>query len=324
MHELVSFPVYTEALNEYANMEALSQSIRLLGCDGVEAIWGGDETWKLLPPGLALGYHLVFYPDWLDFWRGDEKALLQKFGNREDYASFYGGDDREALLRQYRDDLARAEALHVNYAVYHVSDVSVEEGYTYRWLHSDEDVIDAAAALINEVVGKCEPPFPILVENQWWPGFTFSNPKLTERLLSALHFENKGILLDTGHLMNTNATLRTQREGAEYIIKMLEEHGSLSKYVKAVHLHQSLSGEYVLANTGFLPEHLAADYLTRFGDSYGHILKIDQHMPWTDPSVREVVERINPEFLTHELSSRTRKAREAAISVQRAAIYGKA
>lgn len=324
MRELVSFPVYMEALNEYADMAALSQSVRSLGCDGVEAIWGGDETWKLLPSGLARGYHLVFFPDWLDFWHGDEKALLQKFGNREAYVSFYGGDDRETLLQQYRDDLARAEALHVNYAVYHVSDVSVEEGYTYRWLHSDEDVIDAAAALINEAVGKREPPFPILVENQWWPGFTFSNPKLTERLLSALHFENKGILLDTGHLMNTNAALRTQREGADYIKKMLDEHGSLSKYVKAVHLHQSLSGEYVLANTGFLPEHLAADYLTRFGDSYSHILKIDQHMPWTDPSVREVVARIDPEFLTHELSSRTRKAREDAVFVQRAAIYGKA
>ena len=322
MRELVSFPVYAESLAEYAGMDELVQSVRTLGCDGIEAIWGGDDTWKMLPPGFASGYHLIFYPDWLDFWRGDEKALVQKFGSREAYTSFYGGADRQTLVEQYRADLARAAALHVRYAVYHVSDVSIEEGYTYRWLHSDESVIDAAAELINEAVGEREPPFPILVENQWWPGFRFTDPRLTQRLLSALRFENKGILLDTGHLMNTNTALRSQREGANYLLKMLEAHGSLSKSIKAVHLHQSLSGEYVRAHTGMLPEVLAPDYITRFGDSYGHILQIDRHMAWTDPCVRELVERIAPDFLTHELSSRTRASREKDVTIQRAALYG--
>jgi len=320
--ELVSFPVYTESLAEYADMDEFVQSIRALGCDGVEAIWGGDDMWKTLPPGFELGYHLVFYPDWLDFWRGDEEALLKKFGSRKAYAAFYGRADRRTLVEQYCADLTRAEALHVQYAVYHVSDVSIEEGYTYRWLHSDEDVIDAAAELINEALGGREPPFRILVENQWWPGFRFTEPRLTERLLSALHFENKGILLDVGHLMNTNTALRSQREGADYILKMLEAHGSLSKCIKAVHLHQSLSGEYVRTHTGMLPAVLAQDYISRFGDSYGHILQIDRHMAWTDPCVREVVERIAPDFLTHELSSRTRAVREKDIAIQRAALYG--
>ena len=322
MRELMSFPVCAESLAEYAGMDELVQSVRALGCDGVEAIWGGDDTWKTLSPDFALGYHLAFYPDWLDFWRGDEKALLQKFGSREAYTAFYGGADRQTLIEQYRADLARAEALQAQYVVYHVSDVSIEEGYTYHWLHSDEDVINSAAELINEVIGERKLPFPILVENQWWPGFCFTDPRITERLLSKLCFENKGILLDTGHLMNTNTAIRSQREGADYILKMLETHGSLSKCIKAVHLHQSLSGEYVSAHTGTLPANLVPDYISRFCDSYDHILQIDRHMAWTDPCVREVVERIEPDFLIHELSSRTRETREKNITVQRTALYG--
>ena len=30
------------------------------------------------------------------------------------------------------------------YVVFHVSDVSVEEGFTYHWRHTHEEVIDAA------------------------------------------------------------------------------------------------------------------------------------------------------------------------------------
>ena len=144
---------------------------------------------------------------------------------------------------------------------------------------------------------------------------------MTERLLNAIHPSDKGILLDTGHLMNTNPALGSQREGVEYILQMLNRHGSLARCIRGVHLHQSLSGAYVRSHTGSLPIHLAEDYLTRFGESYAHILRIDRHEPWTESCVREVVERINPEFLTHELSSRDRAARESAVRVQRQALW---
>ena len=324
MNELISFPVYAESLAEYQDVAELKRSCAELGCDGIEAIWGGDDSLQRLPEGLALGYHLLFYPDWLDFWRGDDAALLRKFGSRESYVSFYGGSGPDALVEQYRQDLARAERLHARYVVFHVSDISIEEGYTYRWEHSHAAVIDAAAELINLLTDGHDYPFAILVENQWWPGFTFTDPALTERLLNAIHTSDKGILLDTGHLMNANPAIRSQREGAEYIRQMLDLHGSLARCIRGVHLHQSLSGAYVRSHTGALPEHLAADYLTRFGESYGHILQIDRHEPWTDVCVREVVERISPEFLTHELSSQNRAAREGALRIQRQALWGTA
>lgn len=320
MRELISFPACVESLREYSSMAELADSCGRLGCDGLETIWGGEDSWRQLSDGLTVGYHLLFYADWLDFWMGKKAALIRKFGSCAGSRTFYGGDGREALLTQYRADFARAAALHTKYVVFHVSDVSIEECYTYHWEHSDMTVIDAAAELINAVVGTGEPPFTVLVENQWWPGFRFTDPTLTERLLSLISCENKGILLDTGHLMNTNPSLRTQEEGAKYILHRLEQHGSLTKCIRAVHLHQSLSGEYVRSHIGTVPSGLPTEYLARFAESYGHVLKLDQHMPWTDPCVSKVVERIAPEFLVHELSSRCRADRETAIREQRRAL----
>ena len=67
------------------------KSWRPLGCDGLEGIWSGEEFPADLPEDLILGYHLTFYPDWLDFYRDDRKALRRKFGSLDAAARFYGG-----------------------------------------------------------------------------------------------------------------------------------------------------------------------------------------------------------------------------------------
>ncbi|HWS44157.1 MAG TPA: TIM barrel protein [Pseudoflavonifractor sp.] len=317
MIETISFPVYDGSMAEYGGHEGLQSACRALGCGGIEALWGGDGAMDALPDGFAPGYHLTFYPDWVDFWRGDEPALLRKFGSREAYVAFYGGPGRESLVEQYRADLRRAARLGARYTVFHVSDVSIEEGYTYRWEHSDEEVMDASIELVNLLLDGSDYPFALLVENQWWPGFTLTDPAKTAYLLNGIHYANKGILLDTGHLMNADPGLLTEADGIAYIHRMLDAHGDLARYIRGMHLHQSLSGPYVRANTGRLPERMGDDYVARFGESYRHILQIDQHRPWTDPAIAGVIRRIGPEFLTHELSCKNRAERERAVVVQR-------
>lgn len=322
MKKLISLAAVSSILEEYGDFKGLEQSCRALGCDGYELIWGGEALPSRLPSELTYGYHLTFFPDWLDFWRGDEDALREKYGNREVWRAFYGGDSRETLLRLYREDLDRAVELGAPYVVFHTSDVSIEEGYTYRWRHSHEEVIDASAEVLNLLLEGQKGEFALLVENQWWPGLTFTDPKETARLLDAIRYPNKGIMLDTGHLMNCNTALRTQKEGAEYISAMRKLHGEYSSLVRGIHLHHSLSGAYVEENTGFLPADLPPpeDSDARFGYSYGHILKIDQHLPWTDPVVRELVEEIAPDWLVHELSAPNRAARERAVETQMKAL----
>lgn len=320
MKELFSLPWHTPTVEEYPD---LREACRTVGCDGVELVWGGEENPPEVPGELTLGYHLTFWPDWLDFWNNDRAALERKFGAQQVWEEFYGGSDgRETLLAGYRADLKRALAKEPEYLVFHVSDVSLEEGYTYRWEHTDEQIIDAAGEVLTELLRDGDLPCPVFVENQWWAGFTFTDPAKTERLLSAIPTEKKGILLDIGHMMNACTDIETQAQGAEFVLECYRRHGELGRYVKAFHLHQSISGDYVKANTGFLPKDWEeqGDYVARFMASYGHILQIDRHQPWTDPAVRDLLETIAPEYVTHELSAVNRAAREAAILTQRAAM----
>ena len=320
MEEMFSFPISRTSIEEYGGVQGLQQSIRKLNCSGIEAIWGGDNAMERMPKGIVIGYHLIFYPDWIDFWKGNEKRLTKKFGDRETYHSFYGGWDRSCLIRQYREDLHRAERLKVRYVVFHVSDVSIEEGYSYRWEHTDNEIIDATAELINLLTAEREYPFEILMENQWWPGLTLTDPKKTKRLLDQVNTPRKGLMLDTGHLMNTNPRLETQHDGVEYLVRMLQEHGELCQYVHGVHLHQSLSGRYVREHMGNVPKEASGKYLDQYAQNYSHILRIDQHRPWTDPDIRRLFAYISPNYLTHELRAKTPEDREAAVMIQRSAL----
>lgn len=92
-------------------------------------------------------------------------------------------------------------------------------------LHTNEEIIDAAAELINLLLGDAEWPFAFLVENQWWPGFTLTEPENTSCLLEGIRYPRKGILLDTGHLMNAERSIATQRDGVRFILEMLDRHG---------------------------------------------------------------------------------------------------
>lgn len=322
MYKTISIPLCHAALADYRDWDDLQNELFRLRCDGVEAIWAGEPFPHGVPAGLVVGYHLTFYPDWLDFYREDGARLTEKFGSLDAAARFYGGLGREVLLEHYRADLRRAESLGARYVVFHVSDVSVEEGYTYRWLHKNREVIDASADIINQLLDGRDWPFEFLLENQWWPGFTFTDPDDTARLLDAVHFAKKGIMLDVGHLMNTRTSLATQAQGAAYVHAMLDRHGDLARAVRGVHLHRSLSGAYVNAHTGKLPPDLPRDYLRRFGENYAHILQIDRHEPWDAPCIASVIERIAPRYLTHELSASGRGRRAELVARQNKALCG--
>ena len=315
MIQSINFPLCAVTLAAYGGWTSLRRSLETLGIDGIEGIWGGEDVPPDLPSGMLQGYHLTFTPDWLDLYRWDTAALRHKFGSLEAARDFYGGGP-ETLLEMYRADLARARSLGARYVVFHVSDVSIEEGYTYHWLHSDEDVIEASAELINALLAGTEPEFDFLVENQWWPGFTFTDPEKTARLLDAIDYPRKGILLDTGHLMNCFPDIRTEAEGAARLEAMLDRHGELCRRILGVHLHQSLSGAYVQSHTGAMPDGLPEDYVERFSVNYAHIQAIDQHRPWTDPDIGAVLRRIAPKYLTHELSATAGEAHLTAVKRQ--------
>ena len=200
--------------------------------------------------------------------------------------------------------------------VFHVSDVSLEEGYTYQWLHTDWEVLDGAIEFINVLLKEVAPTFDFLVENQWWPGFRFTEPEKTEYLLSRIEYPRVGIMLDTGHLMNANPAIRNQADGIAWILENLAAHGALAKRVYGLHFHQSVSGAYVRRHFRTLPPAFTDDYFTNFGIYYRHILQIDRHLPWTDPSCVKILDAVQPKYLTHELSGEPKRPQLAAVKRQ--------
>jgi len=312
-----NFPLYDGCLEGFADMADVSKWCHEIGCDGLEIIWD-HNVYHGERPGhdLAIGYHLMFWADWLDFWLEDEEALMRKFGSWDFVREYYRGDNRQAMVDFYRRDFAHAVEVGAQYVVFHVSDVSIEECFTFDFAHTDEQVIDASLELINQVFDGQDYPFALLVENQWWPGFTFTDPLMTQRLLDGIEHPDKGIMLDTGHLIHTDRTIDDEASAIAYINRMLDEHGALSQRIRGMHLHQSTSGPYMRQAVGKLPDDLDGDYWQKFARCYQHVLNIDEHQPWTDSRIADVVARIDPEWLNNELSAYGRQPHGDAVRTQ--------
>ena len=139
----------------------------------------------------------------------------------------------------------------------------------------------------------------LLLENLWQPGLTFTEPEMTRRLLEGVPYESVGIMLDTGHLFHTNEDIRTQEEGLAYLHAMLDRHGSLAQRIRGVHLHQSITGEVVKRYREHPPT-LVATYQERAWQMFEYAFEIDLHRPFTCKGVRELIERIAPDYLTYE------------------------
>lgn len=301
------------------NAAMIGELIKECNCDGIELIYDGTDRELASMKPYVTGYHLTFYPDWVDFWTGNFPALKRKFGSSRIWKEFYSGETRKEFVRLFQEDLRRAEALGAEYVVFHVSDVSIEEGYTYRWEHTDEEVADASLELINELLAESVFSFEFLIENLQWPGFSFTRPEITERILSGIHYEKKGIMLDIGHLMCTNLELRNQAEGCRYAERMLQNHGSLTKFIRGIHLHQSVTGAYVKESIKRVLRD-SGNYYERFRKSYDHIRRIDTHQPFSDPAAAVLVERIQPEYLIHELSAASLSEKKTLIRMQQSAL----
>lgn len=262
--------------------------------DGLEMMFCAPWDRQIHRREWIKGVHLRFWPNWLDFWRGNEKILLREFGNEAAIAAYYGGRTREAWLEVYRENIRTAVQAGAEYLVYHVSHARLSELYNWKFSATDQDVIKATIEVVNELAGEIPDNVALLFENLWWPGLTLADSKLTAHLLDSVKHANVGLMLDTGHLMNTNAALRTQEEGVAYILQVLSQLGSYKSYVKGIHLHHSLSGEYISKTRNAECPDLAIDRIM------SHVMKIDQHLPFSTPKVQRIVKEVQPDYLVHE------------------------
>ena len=301
----------------YRDADDLRRFCDEFGLDGLELLpVAGSRELFTIPPERVVGVHLPFYTSWYDFWRGDEAALMAEYGSPENVRMVFGGERPECALDMLNDALDLARALHARYVVFHVSNVTVDECLWDRCVHRDEDVCAAAAEMIDRLDVRPEDGFDFLLENLWWPGLTLTRPEVTRALMEAVRLPRKGIMLDTGHLMNCNPAIRSQADGIDWILEMIRRHGSLSRSVRGLHFHQSVSGAYVRSHTGSLPAGWSGDYFQDFPACYTHIQRIDRHRPWTNPDCVRIIDTIEPSFLTHELAGSGGRTQLSALRRQ--------
>lgn len=302
-------------LKEYKDRADMDSFINECKCDGVEVIRGGDDDTDIYCPENVVGVHLYFYPNWLDFWNNDVESLERHFGSREIWENYYRATNREEFLKPYQADMDYAEAMGVEYAVFHINDVSNEEILNYEWEHTNKQVITAAAEIINELTRGRNYHFRLLLENLFTPGMMLLNPSETELMLSLVDYENKGIVMDTGHLMCAPQNITNEEQGIDFVLNTVKKHGELAHYIKALHMHKSTTGDYVaeLKKQTIIPE---KDFYDRWAQAYNVILNIDRHQPFTNPRAQEIIDLVQPEFVCHELSAKTRAEKLEKVLIQ--------
>lgn len=294
----------------------------LKGFDGLELMCYDPDLSGIILPDFVTGVHMSLFSYWLDFWLGNEEALIKEFDTLENCENHYGGLSRDSLLKQFRSDLNKAELYGAEYVVFHVSDCSTEEVFSRQFKYSDECVIENTCILLNKLFDEIKDGPLLLLENLWYPGFDFTKPEMTRRLLQGVNYRKKGIMLDTGHLLHTDSSLKTQEEGLEYVNRQLDMHGELADHIKGIHLNQSLSGHYA-EKTRVKPPKMKSEYKDRQWQLLEYVMQIDSHQPFTCNGVDELVRRINPDYLVFELMSKSREQHKDLLKKQKNALLSK-
>jgi len=296
MKQLVNFSNYQSDMDLIQDdPDVLHAFLQRHHLDGIEMLLCSPCAETFRQKAWLYGIHLRYWPCWLDFWRNDRSELLRQFGSEQRIKDYYGSSNREAWLEAYKDNIKNASQAGARYLVFHVSHARVSEVFSRHFTAPDHEVVEAAIEVINELTPFIPANMALLFENLWWPGLTLQDKRLAAHLLDRVNHGNIGIMLDTGHLMNTNLTLRTEAQGIDYILKTLNGLDQHREMIRGIHLHKSLSGIYVEQQNR---HEIKPDYNT--SDIMRHVLRIDEHLPFSNPKTQKILDYVQPEYLVHE------------------------
>lgn len=314
MKTIMNFTTCAEDTGRYRDQAALKAFLQRFGLDGLEVLEAGPDHRNIIDPRDVIGVHLRYFPGWMDFWLGDEARLMEEYGTWADCQAHYGGCTRDALIRAYQQNFRFANSMAPEYTVLHVSDCSMVEAMRRQFYYTDEQVVDATAELMNLTTGVLTGTPWLLFENLWYPGLNMLAPEMVSRLFEKTDYPKCGVMLDTGHIMHTNLSLRTPDEAVDHIHRVLDQYADLS-FIKGIHLSQALTG----ARARELMTHwqpIDGDYQTRIWEVMGHIFEVDTHKPFATKRIQELIARIEPEYLVLELITGSRQEHEQLLSQQ--------
>ena len=297
--------------------DTLPTLLRVHELDGIEFMLCAPWDRVMFPPTYIKGVHLMFWPTWVDFWRGDRAALMEEFGSEENIRRYYGSLDIGDWVAAWKENLRQAAECQPHYIIFHVAHNRTSEMYARKFSLSDESVIRATIELVNEIAREIPQGCRLLFENLWWPGLTFRQPRFAALLLEHVNYTDTGFMLDTGHLMNTNLNLKSEAEGAAYVLKVYRELGEVGRRIYGVHLHQSLSGMYTRE---MMRRHQGTHRSLSWREGMDYVLHVDRHEPFRTEAARWILDTIQPDYLVHEFLQYSRTDLDQKLRTQRFAL----
>lgn len=274
--------------------------------DGIEMILYGDYDLKVIPDNMVYGHHLLYWPNWIDFWLGNKERLIEDFMTLDNAHYYYGFKEPSDMVGYLKKEFSIAKELGVDYMVMHVSNSSFREIFTFDHHYDDDQVLSHSAELINQVFDDNSGPM-LLFENLWWPGLNYLDIQKTRKFLDSIEYANKGLVLDITHLLSTNAKIDNEDDAFDYLNETLDKMGSLVDHIKVIHLSKTIAGPYLRKDMSESMEAYdqAGELMDRFKLIYPHIHEIDSHSPFDDTRINEIIARIEPDYLVYELKAST-------------------
>jgi len=285
--------------------EEVERFLERYSFDGIELMINQPQRLgdvPLPPKEIVKGIHFPFWMGWLAMWRGQFDKLVQECGSEDNVIRYFGGNSPDIMISTYRRCADLAEKLEAKYVVIHADHVYVEEAFTFEFFQEDMDVLTATAEFTNAALDGKAKNMDILFENSWWPGLRLNDSAVTREFLGLLTHPRRGLVLDTGHLMNSNLELEDEAGAVRFIEAVLDSLGDLVQDIRVVHLQKSLPGRKPLSRQ--LQAMTALRQAATFDDIYEVARKyahtIDQHRAFCEQPIKHLIARINPEYLTYE------------------------
>lgn len=307
---LFNYPVIDWYEKELQLMgQSLGEYVASMKLDGIEQLIY-DNNMILKYKELTIGVHLEYWSYWIDFWWNNQQRLDYIFESNEEKKHYYKAQNIYEWIEYIKKNITLALNLKPQYLVWHVSEANVQEIFTYNFYYNDRQVLLATSEVFNEVAKIIPDNVLILFENLWWPGLRLNSMENVVYFFEKLKHNNVGIMLDTGHLMNTNINLTTQHEALRFLDKTINNLGAEKKLIKGMHLNCSLSGKYQQSFKHEQPFNLVDKMV------WQHITQIDKHNIFTTHEIKDFITEINPEFVVHELCYNSLVDLKAKLNIQ--------
>ena len=295
---LFNYPVIEWNEKELQLMgQSLGEYVASMKLDGIEQLIY-DNNMILKYKELTIGVHLEYWSYWIDFWWNNQQRLDYIFESNEEKKHYYKAQNIYEWIEYIKKNITLALNLKPQYLVWHVSEANVQEIFTYNFYYNDRQVLLATSEVFNEVAKIIPDNVLILFEKLWWPGLRLNSMENVVYFFEKLKHNNVGIMLDTGHLMNTNINLTSELEASIFIKDIVNNLGSFASLIKGVHLNCSLSGQY---QKKFIEQQFKFCEFDKHR-LWEHIIKIDKHEIFQTKAPSFLIDYIQPQYVVHELA----------------------